>query len=132
MAVQTPRFSRKDVMEIIVGSATLALPVALSEEAWTVGAELPVFNLVFMVTISYSLIGAFVHSYHYDGTLAARGGDFTRRVLSVYLLTLVVSACCLLAFDRFPLLSEPVVALKRMVLVSLPASFFATVVDGLG
>jgi hypothetical protein len=33
--------------------------------------------------------------------------------------------------DKLPLLSDPEVALKRVVLTSLPASFVATVVDSL-
>ena len=44
---------------------------------------------------------------------------------------LVVCPLCLLAVSKLPILDEPTVALKRVVLTSLPASFLATVVDGL-
>lgn len=49
----------------------------------------------------------------------------------MYGVTLVVAALVLLAADKLPLVSDPMVALKRTILTSLPASFFATVVDGL-
>ena len=53
------------------------------------------------------------------------------RVLTVYLLTLMVSALMLYAIDRLPAFTEPLVAIKRTVLVAFPAVFAATVVDSL-
>jgi len=45
--------------------------------------------------------------------------------------TLIVAALILALFGQYPLLSEPVVAIKRMIIVALPASFCVTVVDSL-
>ena len=41
-----------------------------------------------------------------------------------------VAAVCLAGLDKLPLLSDAIVALKRTLLVSVPGSFLATVVDG--
>ena len=49
----------------------------------------------------------------------------------MYLLTLLVSAIVLLTIDRLPAITDPLVAFKRLVIVSFPASFAATVVDSL-
>ena len=47
-------------------------------------------------------------------------------------LALLVAALLLAGIDRLPLLGDPVLALKRTILVAFPASFAATAVDSLG
>jgi uncharacterized membrane protein len=124
-------FSRKDLAEIIVGACVLALPLALTEEVWDLGKELHILNVLAIVVVSYAVIAAYARVHFYEGRLEGRGGEYLKRVLSVYGVTLVVSALLLVAIDKLLLLSDPMVALKRTILISLPASFFATVVDGL-
>jgi uncharacterized membrane protein len=131
MTEQRNPFSRKDLIEIVVGACTLALPLAVTEEVRDLGKELHILNVLVIVAVSYSVIAYFVRSHFYGGKLTGHHEEFVKRVLSVYVVTLTVAAVCLLAVDKLPLLSDPVVALKRTVLTSLPASFVATVVDGL-
>jgi len=126
-----PPFSQKDLTEIVVGACTLALPLAVTEEVWNLGRDLGTLNVLAIVAVSYAVIAYFVRSHFYAGNLQGRHAEYARRVLSVYGVTLVVAALCLLAIGKLPLLSDPLVAFKRTVLVSLPASFLATVVDGL-
>ena len=57
--------------------------------------------------------------------------ELIARVMTVYLLTLTISTLILFAIDRLPLVTDPLLALKRVVLVSFPAVFAATVVDSL-
>jgi len=52
-------------------------------------------------------------------------------VSAVYLTTLVVTAMILWGVDRLPLFEDPMPAFKRCVLVAVPASFSATIVDSL-
>jgi len=52
-------------------------------------------------------------------------------VLSRYGVTLLISAASLFGMDRCDLLREPIVSLKRTLLVAFPASFAATVVDSM-
>ena len=131
MPPQTRAFSRKDLTEIVVGACTLALPLAVTEEVWDLSRELHVLNVLAIVAVSYAVIAYFVRSHFYGGDLTGRHGEYIKRVLSVYGVTLLVCALCLLAIGKLPILVEPTVALKRVVLTSLPASFLATVVDGL-
>jgi uncharacterized membrane protein len=128
---QARPFDRKDLTEIIVGACALAVPLAVTEEVWDLGKEIHFLNALLIVAVSYGVIAFFVREHFYQGNLEERRGEFVRRVLSVYAVTLVVSALCLLAVGKLPLLSEPTVALNRTILTSLPASFVATVVDGL-
>ena len=55
-----------------------------------------------------------------------------RRVLTAYGLTLLISAALLFGIDRLELTTDPILALKRTILVAFPASFAATGVDSLG
>lgn len=128
---QTHPFSRKDLAEIVMGGCTLALPLAVTEEVWDLGRDLPLLNVLAIIVLSYAVIAGFVRSHFYGGRLEGRHKEYVKRVLSVYGVTLVVAALVLLAVDKLPLFSDPVVALKRTILTSLPASFVATVVDGL-
>jgi len=47
------------------------------------------------------------------------------------LVTLLVSAAVLMMLAKLPVLTDPIVAPKRVILVAFPASFSATVVDSL-
>ena len=131
MAESTHRFSLKDLGEVVVGACTLALPLAVTEEVWNLGQELPMLNVLAIVAVSYGVIAAYVRAHFYGGRLTGSHGQYVKRVLSIYVVTLTIAALCLLAVDKLPVLADPLVALKRVVLTSLPASFFATVVDGL-
>ena len=124
-------FGRKDVVEIAIGAAVLSLPIALGEEVWDLGAELPLLNTVLIALGSYILVGLFVYFRMYHGNLEGHRRVFVRRVGTVYLITLLTATLCLAAFGKTPFLTEPLVALKRIIIVSLPASFSATVVDSL-
>jgi uncharacterized membrane protein len=52
-------------------------------------------------------------------------------VLAVYFVTMAVSASILLALNHLTTAETVIIALKRVTVVSFPASFAATVVDGM-
>ena len=124
-------FTLRDASEVLVGAAALAVPLAITEEVWDLGAELPLLNVILISVVSLSLLAWFVQQSFHGGDVKGHAKDFRRRVMFAYGLTLLVSAVVLLAVGKFPLLTDPVVALKRAVIVSLPASFSGTVVDSL-
>ncbi len=126
------RVTQTDVSEIIIGSLVLALPVAVTEEVWNLSTELSLARVLLILLISLCAISFFVQTrYRHEFTFSSQKQLFIR-VITVYGLTLLVSTVILLAIDRLPVLSEPIVALKRLVIVSFAASFAATVVDSLG
>jgi uncharacterized membrane protein len=126
-----PRFSLKDVTEIIIGAVLLAFPVAVTEEVWVISAELSLGRTVFISLCSMGFIAIFGYSMFYHSSLKGQWGDFLKRIFAVYLITLFVAALILAAINKFPWLTEPIVTLKRVIIVALPASFSATVVDSL-
>ena len=47
-----------------------------------------------------------------------------------YILTIMVVALVLLCIDKLPVLDSPLVALKRVIVIAMPASMGAIIVDG--
>ena len=84
-----------------------------------------------IVGFTLVILAWFGAHFFYGGSVAGRTGHFVMRIAVVYGLTLAVSALMLLAVDRFPIATEPLVALKRAAIVALPASAAGTVVDSM-
>ena len=125
------RFRINDLSEIIVGSVVLAFPVAITGEVWDLGATLPLLNAIVIVVSSLIFIAWFVYHAYYQSVMDTHWQDLLARTLSTYVVTLVISALILTVLNQFPLLTDSATAINRMILVALPASFCATVVDSL-
>ena len=131
MTNKTSKIRLQDVAEIVIGAVLLGFPIAVSEEVWNISRELTLGRTLLISFSSICLIAWFGYYMFYGSDLRARRWEFFLRISAVYLITLVVSAAILTGIDHFPLLAEPVVAVKRMIIVALPASFSATIVDSL-
>ena len=125
------RFRINDLSEIIVGSVVLAFPVAITEEVWNLGATLPLASSVIIVASSLIFIAWFVYHAYYQSVMDTHWKDLVARTLTTYAVTLLISALILTVLNQFPLLTDSAAAINRMLLVALPASFCATVVDSL-
>lgn len=116
---------------MVVGSTLLAFPIAITEEVWNLGEDISVFSTVILVLLSLLFLATFSYSTFYQSKLDRHSREFYVRLMAVYFVTLTVAALILALFGEFPLMTEPAVAIKRMIIVALPASFCATVVDSL-
>jgi len=125
------RFRINDLSEIIVGSVVLAFPVAITEEVWNLGATLPPASSIIIVISSLVFIAWFVYHTYYQSVMETHWQDLLARTLITYAVTLFIAALILTVLNQFPLLTDSAVAINRMILVALPASFCATVVDSL-
>ena len=121
----------KDAAQIIVGSGAIALPIAMSKDTWEIAKELRPGNIMAMACIAVLLIALFVYAAYFRGRFRKLWPQFLWRVVSIYGLTLIVSSVNLLVVNQAPWLTDPTLALNQTVLVALPASFAATVVDHL-
>jgi uncharacterized membrane protein len=126
-----PRFELRDVVEIALGGSVMAFPVAITEELWNLGTELSIVRVLLFTLASIFFMAILIYGMHgHVGDPSSRK-VFWQRVTTTYFLTLGISALLLFGVDRLNVLSEPLVAIKRTILVAFPASFAATVVDGL-
>jgi len=123
--------TNRDRVEIAVGSAVLAFPVATTEEIWNLSVELSWLRITAIAVLSLVVVSLFVLLVFRpkDGYPDRRA--FLHRVVAVYLFTILVCGAILAALDRLPLFADFAVAVKCTVLVAFPASFSATVVDSL-
>jgi uncharacterized membrane protein len=119
----------EDIGQIAIGAFVLAVPISFSEEAWKIGGSLPFPNLLLVFTLSIGFLALFAYQSVFQGRIIHRLIVFAIRIIIAYLIAALVVALVLVSLDKFPLLSEPVVAIKRLIVIAMPASMGAIVVD---
>ncbi len=124
-------FQFKDICQILVGAAILSIPTAYTEEVWVLGEKLPLPNMLGVIIASLTFVGFFGYFIFYKDHFRGYQWDLAKRVVFVYLITFVVSAMILWLLQKLPMMSDPLTALNRTVLVAFPGCFSGTVVDSL-
>ena len=122
-------FKPKDFLQVIVGSTLLAIPVAYTEETWKLGESLPIYSILMVAFISLLFMSAFVYYNFYRKHLKDHIFDFIKRVLLTYLVSCFVVAVLLTIIHKAPWTTDWLLAMKRIILVSFPASMSASVAD---
>ena len=122
-------FNREDASQIAIGAFALAVPISFSEEAWKLGESLPIFNLILLFLLSIFFLAFFAYESVFQGNIRFRTMVFILRVIIAYLIAGLVVALILLALNKFPILSEPTIAIKRLIVIVMPASMGAIIVD---
>ncbi len=122
---------RRDLAQILVGTSILAIPVGFAEEVWALGSELPIWNVVLLALVSLVFIALYVYFSFYRDLFHQYRFEYVKRVTAIYLLTLAVVASLLTIIQVAPWGTEPVVALKRVVIVAFPASMSAALSDSI-
>ena len=124
-------FNAEDISQIIVGAFALSVPVSFSEEAWRMGENLPSANLALVVILSVAFLAFYAYQGVFQGDVRSRLIIYLLRIVLAYLITLVVVGLVLAALDKLPFLENPALAVKRILVISMPASMGAIIVDSL-
>lgn len=122
-------FKPRDVIQVMVGSALLAIPVSLTEEAWILGETLPNINVIFLAIISMLFISIFVYFNFYRYNIKGYRFDFVKRILGTYLISLIVVGLILTTIQKCPWAVDNALAIKRIVIVAFPAAMSGTLSD---
>lgn len=122
-------FNFEDAGQIFVGAFALAVPISFSEEAWRLGETLPTANLLMLMVLSLTFLTLFTYESVFQRDISQRKGVFVLRIVSAYLMAALVVALVLACIDQLPLLQDPTTALKRIIVITMPASMGAIVVD---
>ena len=122
-------FKPRDIIQVAIGSALLALPVSLTEEAWNLGNELPNLNIIIIGILSLLFVAIFVYFNFYRRNLSGYKFEFVKRVMGSYLISLVVVSCILTVFEKCPWGTDNLLAIKRIIIVAFPASLSGTLSD---
>ena len=123
-------FNLEDASQVAIGSFALAVPISFSEEAWKLSETLPAINIILMFILSIIFLAFFAYESVFQGDIAYRIPVFIARILIAYVVASLVVLLVLTALNKFPLISDPVVAIKRLVIIAMPASMGAIIVDG--
>jgi uncharacterized membrane protein len=118
-----------DASQVSIGAFALAIPISFSEEAWRLGESLPITNLLLIFLLSIIFLGFFTYQSIFQGNIKYRVPVYLFRVIIAYTIAALVVSLILTALDKFPVLTEPSIALKRLVVITMPASMGAIIVD---
>ncbi len=124
-----PEFKLKDVLQIVIGSSILAIPVGFTEEAWTLGLNLPILNIFVLLGISIIFIAFFTYYHYHRNGFSKYHRHFTTRVISTYMISFLVVGILLTLIQKAPWTTDWIVAFKRIVIVAFPASMSGTIAD---
>ena len=122
-------FNVEDAGQIFVGAFALAVPVSFSEEAWHLGETLPTANLFMLLSLSILFLSLYTYHSVFQTNISHRRFVFISRIVIAYLMTAFVVALVLLCLNKLPFFESPWVAIKRIIVISMPASMGAIVVD---
>jgi uncharacterized membrane protein len=122
-------FNMEDASQVFVGAFALAVPISFSEEAWLLGETLPFHNLIMLFVLSLLFLTIFTYQSVFQKDIKSRFFVFIFRIVVAYLMTALVVALVLLCLDKLPVLTDPITALKLIIVITMPASMGAIVVD---
>ncbi|MDC5809376.1 TIGR02587 family membrane protein [Vibrio europaeus] len=122
-------FNVEDASQIFVGAFALAVPISFSEEAWRMGETLPFLNLFMLFVLSVVFLTLYTYESVFQHNVSNRKLVFIIRIIVAYLITALVVMLVLFCINKLPLLTEPLVAIKRVIIISMPASMGAIFVD---
>lgn len=123
-------FNIKDVLQVMIGASILAIPVGFTEETWRLGQELPLHNVIGFGILSLVFISTFVYyNYHHKNMTLQRRSELPKRIFSTYILSFIVVAILMTLIQKAPWTTDLLLAIKRTILVTFPASMSAAVAD---
>ncbi|MFW6382245.1 MAG: DUF2391 family protein [Bacillota bacterium] len=120
----------RDILQVIIGALILAIPVGMTEETWNLGEELPMLNVLILAGFGIIFVGLFVYLNFYKHILREFKLDFIKRIIMIYLTSLVVVGFFLLVINKLPITTDTPVAIKRLLIVTFPCSMSGTITDG--
>ncbi len=121
----------EDINQIIIGAFALAVPISFSEEAWRLGESLPNLNLGLLFLLSIFFLAIFAYQNVFQGNIKFRTLVYSIRIFIAYIIAAAVVALVLLSLNKFPILEDPYTAMKRLIVITMPASMGAIIVDSL-
>ena len=124
------RFNLEDASQIMIGAFALAIPISFSEEAWRLSQTLPFFNILLLFILSVAFLSLYAYQSIFQADIKYKKSAFVFRVFIAYFIAFFVVGLILFAIDKLPLFDETIIAIKRVIVISMPASMGAIIVDG--
>ena len=126
-------FENRDIFQVIIGAALLAVPVGFTEETWRLGEILPLTNIFILMALTVIFISAFAYTHYHKGRMDKdpkhHAKHFISRVFFTYLFSFMVVAFLLSIIQVAPWTTDFAIAFKRTVVVAFPCSMGAAISD---
>lgn len=126
------KLDTRDLAQIFVGSIVLASPFMVTEEVWTLGAEMSTVASILFLLLSLFALSVLLYFWRYEKvTLEGRlvKMEFMKRLIVTYLIAFTTVAVLLTLLGKAPWDVEPQIAVKRVILVALPACLGGAAID---
>lgn len=122
----------RDIAQIFIGSIILASPFMVTEEVWQLGEQLPIFNSVLLMlltlfTLTILLYYTRYHKISFEGHIVKK--ELIRRLVVTYFISFSTVAIIMTILGKAPWDANSQVAIKRIILITLPASIGGAAVD---
>ncbi len=121
----------RDVFQIFAGSLLIGAPLCFTEEIWNLSISLNPSNVVALGLMSFVLMASFVYFNFYRDKISGQFANFIKRIIVTYIIVAGSIALLLALVDKFPIQTEPLIALKRVVIISFPSLFAGVITDNL-
>lgn len=122
-------FHIKDMLQIIVGASILAIPVGYTEETRHLGQMPPILNITIFLLLSVIFIASSIYYNYYREHIKEHWDESIKRALFTYMLSFLVVTLLLALILKSPRGTDWMLASKRTVIVTFPASMMASVAD---
>jgi uncharacterized membrane protein len=124
------KFYPKDVLQVIIGACLLAFPISFEERVSTLGRNLPIENIIFVMGTSILFVAAFIFYHYYRHSIKEHSFEFFARTFTTYLLSFLVVSFLLTVIGIVHWNGDLAIdAFKIVTLVTFPASMSAAVAD---
>ncbi|MBI2542743.1 MAG: DUF2391 family protein [Candidatus Aenigmarchaeota archaeon] len=126
------KLEAKDVAQIFIGSIVLASPFMMTQEVWELGQQIPTLNAILIMLMTLFALSVLLYFTRYEkitseGRIVIR--EFSKRLFVTYLIAFLTVSTLLTILGKAPWDVDTQVALKRVILIALPASLGGAAVD---
>ncbi|MBT4136105.1 DUF2391 family protein [archaeon] len=125
------KFGLRNILQAIIGAIVLAIPIGFTEETWKLGEMLPLWNVMLILLASLFFITLFAYRKLSRTIPNFEWDDLVKRIFLTYIISFVIVAVLLSIIQKADWINDFILAFKRTVIVTLPASLSATIAGSL-
>mgnify|MGYP001611832878 CR=1 FL=1 len=129
--VVLPEFAFKDAIQVIIGASILSVPIGFTQETWDLAFSIPLINTLSLMFLSILFISMFSYYNYHKHVGEKHHHILVKRVASTYIFSFIVVAIILGLIQKTPWLTDFMLAFKRVVITTFPASMSAAIADTL-
>lgn len=120
----------EDVVQLLFGALIFGIPAAYTQETWDLGTQLSFFNYLFLFLLSTLLIALIVfHTGYHIHNIKTLEKIYVKRVLLSYIFIFLSCTTFLVLIGKAPWVTDPIIALQRTIMISVPGSISGITAD---